>query len=309
MMPAEATPRRIRGIALVLVAFVCVAVGDALSKLLTTTYPVGQIVAARAAIMMAIAFAICLWWGSFASLRPRSPKGQVRRALYFVAATFLANWSFKLLPLPMAHAILFATPIFITALAPFLLGEKVGIHRWSAVVAGFAGVFLVIDPVGAGWHWAAIVPLGAALASALRDLATREMVGTETTMSLLFIMAAATGIAGLMTAPFGWRMPDLFGLGLMLAFGLVSGAALLLQVLAYRDAEAALLAPFKYTTILWSILIAFVLWGYIPTALMFGGIAVVIVSGLYILMREMRLSRRAAPPATSDIDRASRTPS
>jgi drug/metabolite transporter (DMT)-like permease len=295
MIPGEARARPVRGIALVLMAYVCVTVGDALSKLLTTTYSVGQIITARSAIMIAIALCICAWHGSLASLRPRSLKGQVRRALYFVAATFLANWSFKLLPLPMAHAILFATPILTTALAPILLGEKVGMSRWSAVIAGFLGIFLIIDPVGAGWHWAAVVPIGAALASALRDLATRAMAGSETTISLLFIMAAATGVAGLMTAPFGWVVPSLPDLALMLGFGLITGLALLLQILAFREAEAALLAPFKYSTILWSLLIGFVVWGYVPTALMFGGIAVVIGSGLYILQREVMLWRRRAP--------------
>lgn len=286
--------RPLRGIALAMLAYVCVTVGDTFSKLLTTTYPVGQIITARAAIMIAVALAICAFQGGFAPLLPKNPRGQVRRALYFVAATFLANWSFMLLPLPMAHAILFATPILITALAPFLLGERVGIARWSAVVAGFLGVFLIIDPVGAGWHWAAAVPLGAALASALRDLATRSMVGTETTISLLFIMAAATGLAGLVTLPLGWVVPDWQGLALMAGFGSVTGLALLLQILAFREAEAALLAPFKYSTILWSILIGFLVWGYVPTPLMVCGIAVVVASGLFIVYREVRLGRQRA---------------
>jgi drug/metabolite transporter (DMT)-like permease len=218
----------------------------------------------------------------------------VRRALYFVAATFLANWSFKLLPLPMAHALLFAAPILTTALAPLLLREEVGLSRWLVVLAGFAGVFLIIDPTGSEWHWAAIIPIGAALASALRDLATRAMAGTETTMSMLFIMAAATGIAGALTAPLGWVVPSLPDLALMIAFGLTTGLALLLQILAFREAEAALLAPFKYSTILWSILIGFVLWGYVPSVLMLCGIAIVVGSGLFIVGQEMGWWRKRA---------------
>jgi drug/metabolite transporter (DMT)-like permease len=287
----ETRPRQLRGIAIIMASYVCVTLGDTLSKLLTTTYSVGQIIAARSAIMILIVLGVCVLHGSLAALRPQSLRGQILRALYFVAATFLANWSFKLLPLPVAHAILFATPILTTALAPLLLGERVGPSRWTAVLAGFAGVFLIIDPVGGGWHWAAMVAIGAALASALRDLATRELAARETTLSLIFIMAAATGVAGLMTAPFGWVTPDLRGAGLMLGFGLTTGLALLLQVFAFREAEAALLAPFKYSTILWSLLLGFLIWGFVPTPLMFCGIGIVIASGLFILKRELTLWR------------------
>jgi drug/metabolite transporter (DMT)-like permease len=293
----ETGPRQLRGIAIIMVSYVSITLGDTLSKLLTTTYAVGQIIAARSAIMILIVLGVCVLQGSLASLRPHSLRDQMRRALYFVAATFLANWSFKLLPMPVAHAILFATPILTTALAPLLLHERVGPGGWTAVLAGFAGVFLIIDPLGGGgWHWAAVVAIGAALASALRDLATREIAARETTLSLIFFMAAATGVAGLMTAPFGWAMPDLPGLALMLGFGLATGFALLLQVFAFREAEAALLAPFKYSTILWSLLIGFLVWGYVPTPLMFCGIAIVVASGLFILKRELALWRARAAP-------------
>lgn len=265
---------------------------DAISKLLTTTYTVGQVVVARSVVIIAIALAICAWHGTASALKPRSLRNQLRRAAYFVVSTFLVNWSLKLLPLAVAHAILFASPIIMTGLAPLLLAEKVGVSRWAAVIVGFLGVLLIIDPTGNGLNWMYAVPLCAALASALRDLATRELAGGETTISLLFFMAAVTGVAGIMTAPFGWTMPDFAGLGLMLAFGLTNALALLLQVLAYRAAEAGLLAPFKYSSILWSILLGFLLWSYVPTPLMLAGITIVIGSGLYIVHREIALRRR-----------------
>ncbi|MCC7348224.1 MAG: DMT family transporter, partial [Variibacter sp.] len=251
------------------------------------TYAVGQVIVARSIVIIAIALAICAWQGSLAELKPRSYRNQLRRASYFVISTFLVNWSFKLLPLAVAHAILFASPIIMTGLAPLLLAEKVGVSRWAAVLAGFLGVLLIIDPMGQGWNWMTIVPLCAAFAAALRDLATRELAGAETTMSLLVFMAAMTGVVGLFTVPFGWAVPDLAGLGLMIAFGLTNAVALWLQVLAYRAAEAGLLAPFKYSSILWSILLGFLLWSYVPTPTMLAGIAVVIGSGLFILHREL----------------------
>jgi len=287
---AGATPAR--GIVFMLLSFMFLTFGDAVSKLLTTTYAVGQIIVARSVVILVIALVICVWQGTAASIRPQSWSNQMRRAAYFVASTFLANWSFKLLPLAVAHAILFATPILITALAPVLLGEKVGIRRWSAVIAGFIGVVLIIDPLHAEWQWLAIVPLCAALTAALRDLATREIAGAETTMSLLIFMAASTAVAGVMTLPFGWAVPTLPDLGLMLVFGLTTTIALYLQVLAFRAAEAGLLAPFKYSTILWSILLSFVLWGYTPTASMLLGVAIVVGSGLFILQRELALWRK-----------------
>jgi drug/metabolite transporter (DMT)-like permease len=291
-----------RGIALMLLSCVFLTTGDALSKVLTKTYTVGEIIFARSLVILALVLAVAMWQGSFTPLKPHSLSNQLRRAGYFVASTFLVNFSFMLLPLPVAHAILFAAPIFMTALAPLLLAERVGFGRWAAVVVGFAGVVVIIDPLHENWEWTAIVPLAGALAGALRDLATREMAGRETTMSLLVIMAAATGVAGILTAPFGWTMPTLPDLGLMLLFGLSTSAALFLQVLAFRAAEAGLLAPFKYSSIVWSIMLGFLLWGYVPTLPMLIGIAIVVGSGLFILRREM--AQAAATSAAARETRA-----
>jgi drug/metabolite transporter (DMT)-like permease len=291
-----------RGIALMLLSCVFLTTGDALSKLLTKTYAVGEIIFARSLVIFALVLAVAAWQGSFATLRPLSVRNQLRRAGYFVASTFLVNFSFMLLPLPVAHAILFAAPIFMTALAPALLAERVGLGRWAAVVVGFAGIVVIIDPLHESWEWTAVVPLAGALAGALRDLATREMAGRETTMSLLAFMAAATGVAGIFTMPFGWAMPSLPDLGLMLLFGLATSTALFLQVLAFRAAEAGLLAPFKYSSILWSITLGFLLWGYVPTLPMLVGIAIVVGSGLFILRREM--AQAAAMSAAAQGTRA-----
>jgi drug/metabolite transporter (DMT)-like permease len=285
-----------RGIALMLLSCLFLTLGDALSKLLTKTYPVGEIIFARSIVMLAIGAAVCVWHGSAAPILPNSLRNQLRRAGYFVASTFLVNWSFKLLPLPVAHAILFATPIFMTALAPFLLAERVGFSRWAAVIIGFVGVVVITDPGGGVWGWTVLLPLVAALAGALRDLATREMAGVESTMSLIFFMAAATCVAGVTTAPFGWVLPTWPELALMLAFGLATTTALFLQVLAFRIAEAGLLAPFKYSSIIWSIALGFLFWGYVPTLAMLGGVVIVIGSGLYILQHEIGLRRKRLAP-------------
>lgn len=286
-----------RGIALMVLSCVFLTAGDAFSKLLTRTYTVGEIIFARSVVILLLIFVVALWQGSFASLRPVSARNQWRRASYFVVSTFLVNFSFMLLPLPVAHAILFASPMFMTALAPSLLGERVGFGRWAAVVVGFAGVVVIINPLHENWEWTALVPLAGAFAGALRDLATRELAGRETTMSLLAFMAMATGLAGALTAPFGWVMPSLPDLGLMVLFGLSTSTALLLQVLAFRAAEAGLLAPFKYSSIVWSIMLGFLLWGYVPTLTMLIGIAVVVGSGLFILRREMAQAAATAAAA------------
>jgi drug/metabolite transporter (DMT)-like permease len=276
------------GILLMLLSCIVLTVGDAISKLLTVTYPVGQVILARSVVIVAIAFGVCLAQRAVAAIKPNSLRNHIRRAGYFVASTFLVNWSFKLMPLPVAHAILFASPIMMTALAPFLLAEKVTLSRWIAVILGFLGVVLIIDPFGVGWQWVAVVPLGGALAAALRDLATREIAGTESTLSLMFSMAVATGAAGLATMPFGgWRIPQPSDLMLMATFGITTTSALYFQVLAFRAAEAGLLAPFKYSTIVWSIVLGIVLWGDFPTFTMLAGIAIVVGSGLFILRREV----------------------
>jgi drug/metabolite transporter (DMT)-like permease len=291
------------GIALMVASNGLLAIGDATAKWLSATYPVGEIIFLRGLIILALLVALQSRSG-LAKLKPGDLAGQLRRAIFFVLATFLMIWSLSLLPLPTVSAISFAAPIIVTALAPWLLGEIAGRQRWIAVVAGFLGVLLIAAPLGASWSFALLIPLAAAVAMALRDITTRQVVETETSESVVFVTVGATVLAAAPTLPFGFVAPSAWDWGLFLFLGAAQGCAYLMQVGAFRAAEAAFLAPFKYSLLIWAIVVAFVVWGHIPDLAVFVGAGIIVGSGIVIWYREVG---PRAQPASSIAGRAARS--
>jgi drug/metabolite transporter (DMT)-like permease len=287
------------GIALMVMSAGLLTVGDATAKWLSTTYPIGEIIFIRGLLIVMLLAAMRLPYG-LAGLMPHHLMGQFRRALFFVLATFLMIWSLSLLPLATASAISFAAPIITTALAPWMLGETVGWRRWTAVLVGFLGVLLIVAPFGGDWTWALLIPVGAAAAQSLRDIVTRQLVGTETNESVVFVTMGASVLAGAMSAPFSWInpsvwawvMPSAWDFALFTFYSVATCAAYLMQVGALRAAEAAFLAPFKYSLMLWAILIGFAVWGHVPSVAVLAGSAIIICSGIFIWYREIGMRGR-----------------
>ncbi len=286
---AETAHAKRAGIALMVGSAGLLTVGDAIAKSLSAGMPIGEIIFVRGVVILTL-LVVWRWPQGIAALMPRNFRAQMRRAIFFVLATYLMIWSLSLLPLATASAISFVAPIITTALAPWLLREHVDLRQWGAVLAGFLGVLLIFAPVGQGWSWALLIPFGAAVAQSLRDIETRQMVETETSESVVFVTIGATVLMGALTgllgwvdrAAFGWSMPSPFECTLFLLYGAVTCCAYLMQVGAFRAAEAAFLAPFKYSLIVWAVLIGFVVWGDVPSISTFVGVAIAIASGLFI---------------------------
>ena len=194
-----------------------------------------------------------------------------------------------LLPLADAAALLFAGPLFITALAIPMLGEHVGWRRWSAVFVGFVGVLIMLRPTPEAIQPLAIIPITAALSSAFRDIITRRISATESSNAIMFWSNAALLCAAALTSAFGWEPMRLIDLVFLALLGTVVGVAHWVMIEAFRLAEAAVISPFKYTAIVWASLFGYFFWGTVPDAYILSGGALVIASGLYILHRETRL--------------------
>lgn len=291
---AKLAHHRRLGIVLMVLSAGLLTLGDGIAKWLSATYPIGEIIFFRGLVVVLLLVLLLLPASRVRTLLPRRLGPQLWRALFFVAATFLMIWSLSLLPIATATAITFAAPIITTAAAPWLLGEFVGWRRWLAVLAGFCGVLLIVSPLGGQWTWALLIPLGAAAAQSLRDMSTRRLVGTETNESVVFVTMTATMFAGVLTVPFGWInpsawqwiMPSGWDLALIVCFGMTTCAAYVMQVAAFRAAEAAFLAPFKYASILWAVLIGFVVWGHLPSLTIVVGTLIIVGSGIFIWWRE-----------------------
>lgn len=276
-----------KGIAFMLLSCALLTLYDAGTKWLTADYPVGQIMFIRSTVAVLLIVAVASLSGGARALRVRDLKGQLIRAALFMLSSFLIVVSLKLMALPVVTAVTFVAPIFVTALAGPLLGERVGGRRWAAVSLGFIGVFLIVDPLGEAWGWTALIPLAAAFATGLRDIVTRQITGRESTLSVLFMMALVTAAAGLCTLPLGWTWPSLPDLALFVALGLAQGAAHYLQIDAFRMAEATVLAPFRYSMLVWSVLLGFLIWGDTLSPSALTGVVIVVASGIYVFHREI----------------------
>jgi drug/metabolite transporter (DMT)-like permease len=259
---------------------------DAVLKWMTGNYHVGQLMFCRG-VFIGLPLAILIWRaGGLKSLRPVSPKGHAVRAILVIIGTFLFITSLKYLPIADAVAITFAGPLFVTALAPRLLGERVGWRRWMAVFAGFIGIVVIMRPGGGLIQWAALLPLAASLSGAFRDILTRHMSAKESSVSLLFYTSLAVTLAGLATVPFVWTPVSLTDWGWFALSGLMVGGAHFLMIETFRFGEAALVAPFRYSGVIWAALLGYFVWGDIPDSGTVIGISIVVAAGIYILHRQ-----------------------
>ncbi len=283
-----------RGMACMIGGGLLLTMNDGVVKWLSGDYQVGQILTFRGAAAVILITGVLLWRREFNIFEVRYPKVQLLRAVLMIASTFLFVNGLRLMPLADTVAVAFVGPIFVTALAPILLSERVGWRRWSAVLVGFAGVLIILRPGGDGLHWAALLPAGAALCGACRDLLTRGISHGEASGTTLFYSTLGVALAGAVTAPFGWQTPALADLGLFVVAGMLLSIAHFLHIETFRFAEAAVVTPFKYSALLWAMAIGFLVWGDIPDNRTLLGAALLIGSGLYIFHREGRRSAKLA---------------
>jgi drug/metabolite transporter (DMT)-like permease len=210
LSPAPLLPaiNQLKGIAALVSAGAILSLTDSLAKLLTGTYPVGEILFFRSLFVFIPVFFMVYLTGGLGSLRINNWKGQILRGCCVLFTTVGFVTAIKVMPLADVIAIFFVSPIFGTAMAPFLLGENVGWRRWTAVLIGFAGVMFMIQPGSNPLVWIAVFALAAAFTNSLRDILTRRLSTTETNNSIMFCSTAFVLFGGMAALPFGWKTPD-----------------------------------------------------------------------------------------------------
>jgi drug/metabolite transporter (DMT)-like permease len=193
-----------------------------------------------------------------------------------------------------ATALGYAAPMFITILAIPLLGETVRIYRWSAVIAGFIGVLLVVHPDSGGMSVGALIALGGALATAFAMIAIRKMADTEPNVAIVFYFTLTGTVVGAATLPFNGVWPDLADVHILVTIGLIGGIAQILMTRAYQMAPASVIAPFDYASLVFALSLGLVVWGEFPAPIELVGTAIIVGSSLYIAFRERQ--RRIVRP-------------
>ncbi|WP_377811627.1 DMT family transporter (plasmid) [Azospirillum sp. A29] len=280
-----------RAIMLVVLGVACLSCSDATAKYLGRTLPPAEIAWMRYVVFTALVMPLALRGGSLSVLKTTRPGLQVVRGLGMLGSALFFIMAMQHLPLAEAAAISFVSPVFVTVLSILLLAEKVGVRRWAALLVGLAGVIIVIRPGAEGFQPASLLPILTAFSWALGLVATRKMTVQENPLTTM-VWSALTGLialTALLPLHAAWPTPWEMLLGAFI--GLVYTLAQWLLILAYRQGEASVLAPFTYVQLIWSTALGFLVFGAVPDHWTFVGTGVIIASGLYTAHRERMRAR------------------
>ncbi|MEM7403836.1 MAG: DMT family transporter [Pseudomonadota bacterium] len=283
-----AADSRLVAIGLACTAFALFASMSALAKHLGEVFTTVQIVFFRSVFALLPLVVLIHGTGLADILRVERPWLLALRCLVGLLAMLLFFGAVTVLPLAEVVALAFAAPIFTTIFGRFLLREQVGLHRWAAVIVGLVGVMIMVRPGTAMFSPWSLLPLGSALFYSLGVILVRTLSRTETapSMVLYFSLFAAT-VTGLGVS-IDWRTPGVMELVLLVLMGLFGGVMQLCSISALKRAEVTVLAPFEYTSLLWSTLLGYAFWNEFPGNHLWLGAALVCGSALYIVYREAR---------------------
>jgi drug/metabolite transporter (DMT)-like permease len=281
-----------QGLAAMWVAVVSFSVADAIGK-----WGGGEGFAAVQIVFFRYLFgliplALVLWWSGLEAVRTNRPWAHALRGLLLSAALALFFWGLKYVPLADGIAVAFTAPLFITALSVPVLGERVGPARWAAVLVGFAGMLVIVQPGTDTFRPEMGIIVASALVFALGITYTRRLSRTETVAGMFTWTTVVSLVVFGPLALLTWKTPDVQHLGAFAALGLIGGAAHYLVGIAYRNAPAAVVAPQEYAALVWGALIGWFMWGDVPSAATWAGAAIVAAAGGFIAVREQRAERR-----------------
>lgn len=220
------------------------------------------------------------------TLRPANPSWVAARTIAGVITGITAFYAFSVLPLAQVYAFIFAAPLLITVLSIPILGEKVGIHRWAAVVMGLAGVLIVLRPGSDPLTLGHIAGLTAAAGSAVVSVITRKVGRSERAAVLMLYPMMTNVVLMAVVLPFVYRALPVEHLGLLAVMSLLGFSGGLCIIAAYRYADAAIVAPMQYSQIIWGAGFGFLFFMEVPDQFTGIGAAIIISAGLYVVLRE-----------------------
>jgi drug/metabolite transporter (DMT)-like permease len=285
-------PNALKGIGLVLVAMSILPLIDVCAKFLGQQgVPVAQMVWARfffgALFTLPFAFRVA----GRAAFMPANPWFNAARALFLILGTACFFVALKYLGIADTLAIYFVQPILITALSPLLLGEHVGVRRWTTVAIGFLGVLIIIRPGFQSLNLGVLFALLAGLSSSLYIIVTRHLKGTADAMVTTFQTSAIGAVAMSAVAPVYWLSASAPQWLLLVLLGAIAIAGHYLITRAYDYAEASMLSPFNYAEMITAVLAGWWFFGDLPDAWTLVGVAILIACAIYISLREHALAK------------------
>ena len=285
----KAAPVETAGILCAIAGTAVLTTHDAITKWLSEHFSIGDILLYRGLLTLPLCAAILLQAGGLHLVVPRRPALNLTRAFLGMLSSILVVWSFTFMPLAEALGVTFISPLLTVAFAIALLGERVAPTIWIAVALGLTGALIIINPGGAALDWRIAVPLGAAVSSALRDIVTRRLGGSEHPATVLFWTMLVLVLAGLVWALIaGSRFPEPVEWAVLAGTAVLHTAAYYLAIQSLRLARASTVAPYRYFSLVWAALLGWLWWGDLPGPTKLAGGLLVVGAGLYVLRQEMR---------------------
>jgi len=214
-------------------------------------------------------------------------KEHLFRCLMGLMALIAIVVALRELPLAVVVSLSYAAPLFITILSIFLLSEKVGIFRWLAVLIGFIGVIIIAEPGFKGMNYLYFLPLIFCIGMAFVTITIRKLSTTEPIWLISIFFTITISIAGLVTIPMGWIMPNFQDFVLLILIGVTGGSANLFLTQSYKLSEVSLVAPLKYLALIFAIIFGYLIWNEIPTVKTLIGASLVVLASLIIFRREI----------------------
>ena len=291
---ADSAPRYDRAqiaVLLMLLGMLLFSMNDVLGKWLVGMYSPWQLLLIRSLAALAVLLPLMRWEGLLAAVTVERPKLHILRTL--LATIEVACFYFAVIYLPLADVMAFylAAPIFVAAMSPFLLGERVGWRRWTAILVGFVGVLIALGPSASSFALPALLSIAGSFFFSLMVVTTRAL-GSAPDRVLVFWQTIGALVAGLAISPFAWVPPTGRDYVLLAFLGVVALGAHLCVNRSLKLAPAATVAPYQYTMIVWAILLGYPVFGDVPSQQMLLGAAIIVASGLFIFWREQALKQR-----------------
>lgn len=295
--PITAVNAPARGILCMVIGTVLLTSNDAITKWLLNTLHPGDIMAWRGLLSLPFIFMILKYEGApLSSLKSNAPWKSILRGVLALCTSIFVVISFQVLPLADALALIFISPLLVTALSAIILHEPVGWRRWTATIVGFMGSLLIVGPSFGEIGWWVLAPLIAATTAALRDISTRTLGAIDTGPSILLWTMVIATIGGFASLPV-LGASSVSNEAWLLFIGSAAMLALSnrLTIAAFKLASGAVVAPLKYLSLIWAAGIGYVVWGETPGLQKIIGAVIVSAAGLYIWHREIIRQRGIRP--------------
>jgi drug/metabolite transporter (DMT)-like permease len=293
-IPARTSTENLRGIVAMLASTAVFVVNDTLLKLATEALPTGEAIFLRGLFTTLFCTLLFARHGRPAALPHMVSPRIIGRAVAEVGSTLFFLSALARMPIGDALAILQFTPLAITAGAALFLGERVGWRRWLATCVGLVGVLIIVRPGGVAFNPYSVLALLSILFGVARDLLTRGMDASLPTLLIAGTSSAAVTLASLGFIAFeAWAWPSSTTLLVLLGSSTALVAGQYWLITAMRTGEIAVVAPFRYSIVLWAVLAGYLVWREAPDSASWIGIAIVTAAGLYTFLREQRLARAA----------------